>query len=101
MGEITTRVVDFGLDTVKAATVLDNNGDFSIYLNARLTIEAQRRALQHELRHITCDDFCNDLPMSEIENFVVSFWHMTKKNKKAMLLIGMIAIILFTIPVNA
>lgn len=33
-------------------TVMDNNGDYNIYLNDRLSADAQAEALRHEIRHI-------------------------------------------------
>ena len=37
---------------VNAVTVVDDNGDFNIYVNENLSIEEQRRAYKHELEHI-------------------------------------------------
>lgn len=43
--------------TIKGLTVLDSEGNYNVYLNARLTHEANRQTLQHELQHIKNNDF--------------------------------------------
>ena len=41
----------------KGFVSLDHNGDYNVYINARLGHYEQQRALQHELRHIEQEDF--------------------------------------------
>lgn len=43
--------------TVRGLTVQDEAGDYNIYVNARLTYEANQQTLQHEIQHITSNDF--------------------------------------------
>jgi len=43
--------------TVHGITVQDEDGDYNIYINARLTHEKQQEAMQHELKHIESNDF--------------------------------------------
>ena len=44
----------------------DDDG-FSIYINSRLSEDQKRKALKHEIDHITNDDFFNGKPIEEIE----------------------------------
>ena len=48
-------------------TVLDNDGDYNVYLNVSLSWEEQRAAYKHEMRHIKFGDFfsLNDIQFLE------------------------------------
>ena len=48
-------------------TVLDESGFFNIYVNSRLSICKQSKAIDHELEHIFRDDFFRDASLEEIE----------------------------------
>ena len=52
---------------VNAVTVVDGNGDFNIYVNENLSIEARRAAYDHELEHIRREHFFTDIPVEECE----------------------------------
>lgn len=52
---------------VNAVTVVDNNGDFNIYVNEALSIEEQRRAYKHELEHIRRNHLFVNMPVAECE----------------------------------
>lgn len=52
---------------VNAVTVVDNNGDFNIYVNEALSIEEQRRAYRHELEHIRRIHLFVNKPVEECE----------------------------------
>ena len=55
--------------SVKGVTVTDIDGFFNIYINSRLPIEEQRRALRHEITHISRDDFDRlDEPLCAVES---------------------------------
>jgi len=43
--------------TIKGLTVQDEEGNYNIYVNTRLTYEANQQTLQHEIKHITNNDF--------------------------------------------
>ena len=66
MGDILTRIIDLPAG-VSAMTVVDENGDYNIYINASLTREAADRALQHEMEHIKRGHFDTDKPVAECE----------------------------------
>ena len=52
---------------VNGFTILDADGDYNVYINARLSQDGQRKAYRHELRHIRRGDFYNDLPIRKAE----------------------------------
>ena len=66
MGDILTRVIELPA-SVSAMTVVDENGDYNIYINAVLTREAADRALRHEMAHIRGGHFEADKPVAECE----------------------------------
>jgi len=66
MGDILTRVIELPA-TVSAMTVVDENGDYNIYINAALTREAADRALCHEMAHIRGGHFEADRPVADCE----------------------------------
>lgn len=53
--------------TIHGALSIDNDGTPCIHLNARLSIEAQRKAFNHEMEHLERNDFCNHRHISDIE----------------------------------
>lgn len=55
--------------TIKGITVQDGNGFYNVYINAKLSEEAQKQALEHELTHIKRNDFYSFEPIQAIENF--------------------------------
>ena len=46
----------------------NDDGSFSVYINANLSQERKKKALKHELDHIENDDFYNGKPITEIED---------------------------------
>lgn len=61
------RVIDLP-DTIPGVTVLDENGDYNVYLNGRLSKDNYDEAVQHELRHINKEHFYQDMPVRECED---------------------------------
>lgn len=51
MDDIVCRIVELPL-RVNAVTVVDENGDFNVYVNSHLSHEEQMNAYKHECRHI-------------------------------------------------
>ena len=66
MNEITCRVIDLP-SRVNAVTVVDENDDFNVYVNAKLSPEEQQKAYQHECRHIRKNHFYRDKPVLSCE----------------------------------
>lgn len=50
------RLIDLP-PTVNAVTALDEEGFYNVYINARLPRELQKKALRHELKHISLNHF--------------------------------------------
>ncbi len=60
------RVVDLPLGVGGVVTPNDD-GTFSIYLNARNSARKQRSSCSHEVGHIEKDDFYNGKSIGEVE----------------------------------
>lgn len=52
---------------VNGTTVQDASGFYNVYINSRLSYEAQQRAIIHELTHIRRDDFYSNDRLELIE----------------------------------
>ncbi len=63
----TIRLLDMPC-SVKAVTAMDEEGYCNIYVNSKLSLEAQQKAVKHELVHIRKDDFHNALDIRDAEN---------------------------------
>lgn len=66
MEEMIVRLRDLPCG-MNGITILDNDGNYNVYINARLSVDDQRKAYQHELRHIARDDFYNEMTIQEAE----------------------------------
>lgn len=53
--------------TVKGLTIQDEEGNYNIYLNSRLTYEAHTETLKHEINHITNNDFSKHSHIKNLE----------------------------------
>ena len=55
---------------VKGVTVIDSDGAYCVFVNSEISLKEQKRALEHELRHIKLQHFYNNLPVyiNEAEN---------------------------------
>ena len=66
MNDVTTRLINLPT-TVRAFTTRDTEGDFNIYLNARMNNIQRLGAYQHEMKHIEGDDFYKEGSIDAIE----------------------------------
>lgn len=66
MDEVIVRLQDMPI-RMKGVTLLDESGDYNVYINSRLSADSQREVLNHEMLHIRRDDFYNDLTIREAE----------------------------------
>ncbi len=68
MGDIFIRSLKLPL-TVKGVTVLDEDGNYNVYINELLSYDVQRKATKHELSHIKREHFYDYEPVvhNEIE----------------------------------
>lgn len=62
------RVVDFPSAKLGGVVTPNDDGTYSVYINSRLDSKHQRRACDHELRHIKNGDLHGDKDIAEIEN---------------------------------
>lgn len=64
------RVLPFppGIGGVNGIVTPNDDGTYSVYINARASYHQQRAALEHELRHIRNNDFYNKKKICEIED---------------------------------
>ena len=53
--------------TIHGALSIDDDGTPCIHLNARLSIDAQRKAFDHEMKHLENNDFDNSRHIRSIE----------------------------------
>lgn len=60
------RVLDLP-PAVRGVTVPNDDGTFSIYINALYDTDSQRRALEHELEHLARDHFYKEAPVAAQE----------------------------------
>lgn len=63
--DVNTYLIDLP-HSVRGLTTPNDDGSFSIFINARLNYEQQLQAYQHEMRHIQNDDFSKE-NVQEIE----------------------------------
>lgn len=68
MNEIFVRYSDMPVK-IRGLTVLDENGDYNVYINPSYSCEEQMRILNHEITHIKENHFFsnNDLLSKEKE----------------------------------
>lgn len=66
MDAVIIRLVDLPV-SVHAVTRKDAEGDYNVYINARLDADTRALALRHELKHIVLGHFYDDRPVVEKE----------------------------------
>ena len=66
MEQIIVRYIDLPYET-KGVVRRDNEGDYNVYINARLSWLMQSEVLWHELKHISESDLDNDKTLEEVE----------------------------------
>lgn len=54
------ELIDFPNYKVKECVIEDENGDYTVFIDARLSDQQQREALLHALKHMDHDDFARD-----------------------------------------
>ena len=63
------RGINFPPDIHRGGVVLLNDdGTYSVYLNARASAHARKKAMRHEYNHMANDDMYGDKDIREIEN---------------------------------
>ena len=62
------RLVPFPPDArFHACVLLNDDTTFSVYLDSNSASETQKRAMRHEMCHMTCDDLFGDKSILTIE----------------------------------
>jgi len=56
MGQIFTRLIKMPA-RIKGYTAIDDDGNYNIYLNEKLSCEQQKKTYLHEMAHITRGDW--------------------------------------------
>lgn len=64
--EYIVRLMDLPL-SIKGIVALDESGFPNIYINSRLSLDEQRKAVKHELKHIARNDFYNNADIKSVE----------------------------------
>lgn len=67
MNNVLVRELNFPIE-IEGVIVVDNNGDYNIYINSNLSDEKKKETLDHELRHLQCDHHYIDVPIVQAEN---------------------------------
>lgn len=67
MGDIFIRFVSFPTLRIYGATALDENGDYSIFIDERLSNEMKLATYQHEVMHIKKNHFSTDISAIDAE----------------------------------
>lgn len=62
MGEIFVRYIKLPLK-VKGVTVLDEDGNYNVYINILQSYAVQYRAVNHEIKHIKLEHFYDYEPV--------------------------------------
>jgi predicted metal-dependent peptidase len=70
MNNIFIRLVSFPCIRTYGTTVMDSNGDYNIYLDARLSASRMRATLTHEITHIKKGHFSDTVSASQAETEV-------------------------------
>ena len=79
MNETYLRVVALP-QRVRAVVALDENGDYNIYVNTRLSYDERLRAYEHERSHILAAHFYTDHPAAVCESEIAA---IEKKKRKS------------------
>ena len=66
MNDIIVRIEDLPCGT-NGVTVVAENGDYNVYINAKLSEVEQQRTYRHEVQHIIKNQFYSDKDVKVME----------------------------------
>lgn len=66
MDAVIIRIIDLPWK-VPGLTVKDEEGDYNVYINARLSPDRRAKAFRHEIEHIKNGDFYSEESVQDIE----------------------------------
>lgn len=67
MNEVIVRQVKLPL-FIKGQVLLDEDGDYNIYINSEYPADVQADAYAHEMKHVDCGDLDGTTSITEIED---------------------------------
>ena len=70
MDDVIVRYLDRMPTRVGGVTVMDENGDYNVYLNSKWGYNGQMESMEHEEQHIEGEDFTNALSILDVERIV-------------------------------
>lgn len=62
------RITDFPVCSSGGMIIPNDDGTYSIYINARCSLDQQRNSYKHEIKHIEHDDFFRSDPVEILES---------------------------------
>lgn len=66
--DVFVEIMDLGDTKIPETVVLNDDGSYTIFINARFSFEKQQESVNHALKHIKADDFFkNDVSVQQIE----------------------------------
>jgi len=66
LDSVIIRLLDLP-ETVRGFTVKDENDDYNVYINARLSADGRAEAFRHEIDHIRLGHFYDQKPVADKE----------------------------------
>lgn len=66
MDAVIVRLIDMP-ETIHGVTRKDAEGDYNIYINAKLSADGRALAFRHEVEHIRLGHFYEERPVAELE----------------------------------
>lgn len=66
MDAVIVRLIDMP-ETVHGVTRKDAEGDYNIYINAKLSADERADTFRHEIRHIQLGHFYEERPVADLE----------------------------------
>lgn len=67
MNDVFVRYGESMPDCINGHVSEDENGDYNVYINPKLSRAMQRKTLHHELKHIRRSDLHNGMAIAEVE----------------------------------
>ena len=67
MEDVVVRYINLPM-TVRGIMVVDEDGNYNVYINSKLSSDRQRLALEHEMTHVQRGDFESFDDISDIED---------------------------------
>jgi len=66
MDAIIIRLIDMP-ETIHGVTRKDAEGDYNVYINAKLSADGRAQAFRHEVEHIRLGHFYEERPVADLE----------------------------------